>query len=376
MQSVFSSALSSLLSQHAGLSPSRRQTLAWLVLLILQHGSVCLWRLAAHVASRAELASVQRRFYRFFQFARLDGVASARIVVGLLGLENKPWVLAIDRTNWDFGRTTINILMVAVEWNGLGIPLIWTLLAKDGNSSTAERSALLDRLAQAFPNMTIAALTGDREFIPGSSPRSEAWMGDLARRNIPFVLRLRENQYVQRQGYAEMTLTAIARSLKPGQKIVLKQPCCLGRGCQAPPVRLVIVRLCADELLALATNSSPRHALARYRRRWRIEGLFANLKSKGFNLEDTHLTQSGKLATLLSLLAFAVALAAKAGAWAHSRTPIKVKKHGRRAQSLFAYGLAALCKLLASPDAARIAALLHQLLAPPAEPKSLKQCQV
>jgi len=29
----------------------------------------------------------------------------------LLGLGGKPWVLAIDRTNWDFGKTTINILL-------------------------------------------------------------------------------------------------------------------------------------------------------------------------------------------------------------------------------------------------------------------------
>jgi hypothetical protein len=33
----------------------------------------------------------------------------ARVVVELLRLGGKPWVLAIDRTNWDFGKTTINI---------------------------------------------------------------------------------------------------------------------------------------------------------------------------------------------------------------------------------------------------------------------------
>ncbi|MDP3074363.1 MAG: hypothetical protein Q8N40_01885 [Bradyrhizobium sp.] len=58
-----------------------------------------------------------------FQFVRLDGAHSARVVVELLGLSDKPWVLAIDRTNWDFGKTTINILMISVTWNGMGIPL-------------------------------------------------------------------------------------------------------------------------------------------------------------------------------------------------------------------------------------------------------------
>jgi putative copper export protein len=86
MQSIFASALSSLVSQHTGLSASRR-ALAWLVLLITQQGSVCLWRLAAHVSTSASLAVVQRRFYRLFQFVTLDGAVTARIVVALLGLE-------------------------------------------------------------------------------------------------------------------------------------------------------------------------------------------------------------------------------------------------------------------------------------------------
>jgi len=370
MPSVFANALSSLLSQHTALSASRRQTLAWLVLLILQRGSVCLWRLAAHVASSAELASVQRRFYRFFQFVHLDGAVFARIVVALLGLAGKPWVLAIDRTNWDFGRARINILMLALECNGIGIPLIWSLLPTQGNSATADRTALLDRLARAFPGLSIASLTGDREFI------GEGWMNYLAERNIPFTLRLRENQYVQRNGYAEMTLAAIAQGLKPGDKRILKAPCRLGRGPKAKPVRVVLLRLASGELLALATNTSPRHAPARYRARWRIECLFANLKSKGFNLEHTHLTHRAKLETLIGILAIAVALAAKAGAKAHSQRPIPVKNHGRKAVSIFAYGLAALCKLMASPDPACRAAPLRQLIAPPHGPNSAKQCQV
>jgi hypothetical protein len=43
--------------------------------------------------------------------------------------------------------------------------------------------------------MKIAALMGDREFI------GDAWMAYLQRENIPFILRLRENQHVLREGY-------------------------------------------------------------------------------------------------------------------------------------------------------------------------------
>ena len=92
MQNTFSTALSKAVSQHIELSPTRHQTLAW---LIMQHGTICLWRLAAHVATQAQTDSVRRRLYRFFQHVRLDGAMTARVVVDLLGLEGKRWVLAM-----------------------------------------------------------------------------------------------------------------------------------------------------------------------------------------------------------------------------------------------------------------------------------------
>jgi hypothetical protein len=116
----------------------------------------------------------------------LDGTLAARVVVDLLGVAGTPCVLAIDRTNWDFGKTTINILMIALAWNGMGIPLLWTLLPTAGNSNMSERTELLDRLRAAFPDLKIAALMGDREFI------GDAWMAYLQRERVPFILRLRE----------------------------------------------------------------------------------------------------------------------------------------------------------------------------------------
>jgi hypothetical protein len=191
-------------------------------------------------------------------------------------------------------------------------------------------------------------------------------MNTLAERKIPFVLRLRENQYLQREGYAAMTIAAIASRLETGGSVILKQPCKLGHAPAAPSVRIVILRLAPDELLALATPANPRKALARYRARWRIETLFANLKSKGFDLETT----------LMALLALAVALAAKSGQAAHARKPIPIKKHGRRAQSLFGLGRAIFCKTLAGTNLQEIANFLRRLLANNGQTKPLKQCQV
>ena len=368
MQPLFSNALSKAVENHIKLSDTRRETLAWLALLIMQQGTICLWRLAAYVASPAQTDSVRRRFYRFFQHVKLDGAAATCVVVDLLGLSGKPWVLAVDRTNWEFGKTTINILMVSVIWNGMGIPLIWTLLPKAGNSNTLERTGLLDRLRAVFPDLKIASLMGDREFI------GDVWMAYLHEAKIPFILRLRENQHVVREGYETWTIANIARHLNKGQKTILKGACRLGQNGQAPspPIRLAIMRIASGELLALACSSKPHHALARYRQRWTIETMFGNLKTKGFNLEDTHLTNADKLSTLLALLALAVALSVKTGVAAARRRSIPIKKHGRRAWSLFALGLSALRKIFAAANPPQISAFLTQLLSPKLQLNSLK----
>lgn len=370
MQSLFSNALSKLFSQHFPLSTSRRETLAWLVVLVMRQGTVCLWRLAAHAETHAALASVQRRFYRFFQHVHLDGALTARIVVALLGLEGKPWTLAIDRTNWYFGRTSINILMIAVDWRGIGIPLLWTLLPARGNSETATRLKLFDRLAEVFPDMRVAALTGDREFI------GNVWMASLEARKIPFILRLKDTQLIRREGFSTRPVSVLARRLQPGAKLIVKQPCRLADDPDAPALHIVILRLRSRELLVLATNTNPRAALQRYRARWRIECLFANLKSRGFDLEATHLTNPAKLETLIACLAIAVALAAKSGAAAQAQAPIPSKAHGRKASSLFALGLKTFCKALACPSRLQTEHFLHDLLARAAPKAHPKPCLV
>ncbi len=238
MQNAFSDALSKLLTQHIALAQTRHETLTWLAFLIMRQGTICLWRLAAHVDTVAEISSVRRRFYRFFQHVVLDGSLTAPVIVGLLGLRGKPWVLAMDRTNWEFGKTTINILMISVIWNGIGIPLIWALLPTAGNSNTQARTDLLDRLRKAVPDMKIASLMGDREFIGG------AWMTYLCKEKIPFVLRLRENQHVVRDGFATWTITQIAKGLGKGEKMNLKGWCKLGQHTddRSHAVRLVVMR--------------------------------------------------------------------------------------------------------------------------------------
>jgi hypothetical protein len=120
-------------------------------------------------------------------------------------------------------------------------------------------------------------------------------------------------------------------------------------GAEEPSVPVQIIVRCVgsdakpltDRFLVLATSGlDPTRGPALYRQRWEVETLFAALKSRGFDLEATHLTASDRIRRLIGLLAVAFA-------WSHlvgeKRAEIDGlpprKAHGRRSRSLFRYGL-------------------------------------
>lgn len=98
------------------------------------------------------------------------------------------------------------------------------------------------------------------------------------------------------------------------------------------------------EYLLLVTDGHPHWALSQYRKRWGIETLFGALKSRGFDLESTHMTDSNmtdskRLSKLIGLLALAFCWSHLVGQWRHRHDPLTTKKHGRLEKSLFRYGL-------------------------------------
>ena len=69
-----------------------------------------------------------------------------------------------------------------------------------------------------------------------------------------------------------------------------------------------------------------------------IETLFGILKSRGFNLEDTHLKDPERLSKLTALLTLAMCWAIQMVEWPAQQKPIVIKKHGRKAKSVFRVG--------------------------------------
>jgi hypothetical protein len=79
--------------------------------------------------------------------------------------------------------------------------------------------------------------------------------------------------------------------------------------------------------------------------------MFAALKSRGFDLEATNLTDPRRVERLIGLLALAFNWTRLVGdRRARREGPPPVKTHGRRERSLFRYGLDRLQNILTTPE--------------------------
>ncbi len=91
--------------------------------------------------------------------------------------------------------------------------------------------------------------------------------------------------------------------------------------------------------MIVVSNHDFEDALAVYKRRWEIETLFGCLKSRGFRMEDTHVTDPDKIEKILFVLAIAFCWAYRTGEIQSKITPIRKKSHGRKSKSKFRLGL-------------------------------------
>jgi len=321
-------ALRKALQVHLGWHGARLTFLAMFLTALFRVKTVNFTELATAFPSTAQSASSYKRLQRFFRDFELDYGHWTKFIVSLLNIP-QPWTLSLDRTNWEFGGTVHNISMLGVVYPGVAIPLLWWMLDKSGNSNTIERITLVEELLALFPDMKIADLMADREFI------GKAWFAYLlGHPNLPFRIRIRESEKLWK-GRQTATGQRLFQQLRVGERQVLRHR----RRWWGHWVYVAALRLEDGDWLIVVTNHAPKSAIADYANRGSIETLFGCLKTRGFCLESTHLTEMERLSKLIGLLSLALAWALHTGEWLSRQKPIPIKKHGRKARSIFRYGL-------------------------------------
>jgi hypothetical protein len=306
--------------------------------------TVCFEKLATSFETTAKSGSSLRRIQRFMADYVLNTDLIARLIFKMLP-HKPPYRLAMDRTNWKFGETNINVLTLAVVYQGVAFPILISMLDKCGNSHTKERVEIMNRYISLFGCDTIDCLLADREFV------GEHWIEYLNRHNIRYYIRIRENFYVDdpRTG-KRFKANWMFNGLKCGEYHFFRRIYRVnGQLCYLSASK-VKNKQGTPELQIIIAFSKPENAQQIYKERWQIETAFRALKSSGFNIEDTHLSDLNRIEKLFSMVMVAFAWAYVVGIFANEYIkPIRILKHGKRAKSLFKYGLEIITSILLNP---------------------------
>ena len=324
--------LETILSQNLNLHKAKINCLSHMIIAIITAQSSSLKKIARHFTRTTQTDSNYRRIQRFIADTDIDEHQIATLIYNLFGLEKV--TLTIDRTNWKWGKSNINIFMLAVVHQGIAIPLYWTMLAKRGNSNTLERTELIEKFIQNFGKDKIQKVLADREFVGAN------WFEWLSKEKIKFAIRIKKHSKVTNSRGESVQIHTLFHNLN--QQITYHHD-----------RKLVVdncpVNVCAkldsdNDYVIVATNDFDEpDAMATYAKRWQIETLFSCLKGRGFNLEDTHLTKPDRVSKLVAVNALAFCWAYLAGLIKVSQQPNHYKRrnksNGRPQSSIFAIGL-------------------------------------
>lgn len=431
--------LSKIITENFGLHGNNRITIADFVNCLWLARTVNLFKMANY--SNRALTMKKEDIYRGFQnLIHTFKLTQVQLAIGILkmfGLLDCQIILSLDRTNWKYGKSDINLLVLSVVVSGCGVPLFWIELDSKGNSDTAERKQLMDMFINTFGANQISYILGDREFI------GEDWFSYLDGNHIRFIMRIKSNMQINTEtidgigsSFASVSnaifddndqlsqntiyfnkntgaikycskkewhiMQANISSLsdenqqlhcklikqlnKSGQKMWVpkhKLPKYLhrfthmitaGELCDqatkddiltfcgkidALNLKIQAIRSTKNELVIVVSNDlTTKSLLETYKKRWSIECLFGNLKTKGFNFEDTHFTKKDRLDSLTKLLTLAFSIALLMGTIHAMANPIKIKTHGRKEHSYFRYGYDLLISMIMN-DLQRVVRLIQ-----------------
>jgi len=226
------------------------------------------------------------------------------------------------------------------------IPILWDVLGA-GTSGTAVRSALMTRYLNIFGAGSIGILLADRKFV------GNRWFEFLLANEIPFAIRVKESLGVVLDDGRNTSLGSLTKRKRTRCQLAVHKGCFAGMDAAYANAMSFIAKRRNDGTMSLATKRAPQAALSLYRKRWQIECLFGDTKTRGLNMEDTRLTRPAKLQLLMAVVTLAIAWAHACASRTKGRSHIEKASHNYRRKSWFRTGLDVLRHwILTAPQAA------------------------
>lgn len=315
---------------------ARKKFMFQFIMGIILSKNVNFSAIGEHFSPDVELSSHIRRMERFFKDYQLDYIQITVMLMAFLppGQLN----ISIDRTNWQWAGQNINFLTITAHCKGVGIPLMFELLDKKGNSNTLEREQLFKKLFRLIPPKQIGVFCADREFV------GQKWYKFLLKKKVPFYIRIKSN--------AQITLNGVIFKAKHlatiGKSRFFENIRIHGFKLHLATKRIGLKKEEEEKYLLILTNARVKEALDIYRYRWSIEVFFQSIKNRGFRLENTNLSDLKKLKKLFALVCLAFGFCFEAGVHKHEyQKPMKKRNSsGYKPYSFFRYGLNEIRKAL------------------------------
>jgi Transposase DDE domain len=224
--------------------------------------------------------------------------AYAKDLLGRLAKHQHTPVLMIDQSNVG---DSLEMLMIAVRLRGRALPLFWLVKETSGGIGFTEQKTLLAVVKSWLPEGCLPMLAGDRFY------GTAALVNWCQQQGWKYRLRLKGNLCVFQAKGDDKTLDQMKREgLNRAEKYCFRSGMLTHVG--------ILHEKGHPEPWYIAMDSPPTEYKTRdYGLRWGIENMFADFKSRGFSLMQTHIRIAARLERLVLVLSIALHWAVSAG---------------------------------------------------------------
>jgi hypothetical protein len=266
-------------------------TVAMMVAGIVLGGKAQLSAMSLEIPHPAKPASLEKRMHRLVKNERFEVETNYLPFAELIlsHLADKPLVLAIDGSS--VGRGCMAIV-IGVIYHRRAIPLVWLVYKGKKGHTTAERHiATLQKMLPLLPEEADVVLLGDGEY---DTTEMLAWVTEET--DWKFVVRTSKNILITHNG-----IQYPLRELCAGQGTCTAAQDVLFTAEEFGPVLAVAWwgKSYKDPIFLISNCSSLTLVCHYYRRRFRLETLFSDKKSRGFHIHKSHLSDPNRLSRLL-----------------------------------------------------------------------------
>jgi len=304
----------------------RQEFLVNIIEGVIKSRSVLFSEIADKIDKPILTESIERRIQDFFQKVSFDYKHLLKFLLSFV--DHDDLTLSIDRTEWDFGELSVNVLCVVVSIGKMGVPIYFEMLDNNsGNSNSENRIDLFKDLIEVVGIERIALLLMDREFIGCN------WLSWLKQKGILFCVRVPKHHKITFADGERKTATELLE--ENDQYPLSLENVCVDRVC----LNVKLWYNQQGELFYLIGTIPVRELSKAYKKRWTIEVIFQAFKGRGFNMEESCLRCLKKYKKLFGIVSMAYTLCWATGIQQGKTKPVRTKKHGYPQYSVFRRGL-------------------------------------